>query len=808
MIETRHYANIVGAAAAAPQVHDEPTSGSSGTKRSSKTFVARPESKAELSLSSSSGSTSSKGGEHDDVDVDLGKSNHLPPYSYGFFKNSPASSVRSEGGDDCRSTTSRGEESSGGHSRTSTPLPPPTSRQFLSAQNTDESSRVLLVKPVRREDDVAAAVLIKKSCSNVDSGKNSHPKQKRSMFVKSQRDNDDLQRCVNDKEPYADHEPIHEHTTTSSYFDPNARDTSEKFTKLFSSPIDWIGSRFNLSDNPTAQKIINPTKLGEISTDRPCSLSPFDACKFPTASDSGNSSGSAGNSAIQAMESFIKNSFAPGEPTKATTPRRYKSTLVSRFPPMSTEAAGTGSRATYYGGNEEDTSRSVIKPPISILSCTAGGSGLYRNKYLSPVYFRDRSDPPEIMTTTTSSSINATRSSEILSPNQLSTSLVHHLESSPADSELDHPRKCDKMEYEEESVNRDISPLEGLSSMSCGKDGTTSTEGVNCEQFECRKSNVEKHSGKYDSEENLNVSVKYFDTEKPCDTNSVMNVESAVKKFESSSAIESLQGLVYGQSLHCEHPIDSFERLANRKRGLEAVDVVDPTVVPLPTSGTFILVNPIVAFVPPGVPGTLSVDHLISIQSESQQQQHQLSSSFSSTSPRDRDSSRHDHRPSSHSPATATDITPPQHGEEKDHGGKHLHGLERHSRLRRHPSTPSLSPTRGADNRENDYDRVCVYRCRACRRKFSSKGSYRYHLSRCHTLTSTSEKDGRVHACSGGGGSGGGAGGAISDAVKKNKNNASSAYYCVPLDACGVGSGQFAKYYKMAASELGTTEAN
>jgi len=34
-----------------------------------------------------------------------------------------------------------------------------------------------------------------------------------------------------------------------------------------------------------------------------------------------------------------------------------------------------------------------------------------------------------------------------------------------------------------------------------------------------------------------------------------------------------------------------------------------------------------------------------------------------------------------------------------------------------------------------------VYRCRACRRKFSSKGSYRYHLSRCHVLaTSASPK--------------------------------------------------------------------
>jgi len=31
-----------------------------------------------------------------------------------------------------------------------------------------------------------------------------------------------------------------------------------------------------------------------------------------------------------------------------------------------------------------------------------------------------------------------------------------------------------------------------------------------------------------------------------------------------------------------------------------------------------------------------------------------------------------------------------------------------------------------------------IYRCRACRRKFSSKGSYRYHLSRCHVLASSS----------------------------------------------------------------------
>jgi len=156
------------------------------------------------------------------------------------------------------------------------------------------------------------------------------------------------------------------------------------------------------------------------------------------------------------------------------------------------------------------------------------------------------------------------------------------------------------------------------------------------------------------------------------------------------TALESLQGLVYRQTANSEHPLDSLQRLIYGGSGAEPSHMSVQLAAGQTTAGsetdqfqtgrspvlapqTLILVNPIVTVVSQG-------------------------------------------------------------------GGSEapLHGG---------PSTPKPSATTGGgggsagessgsseDAGEQAVPAPRIYRCRACRRKFSSKGSYRYHLSRCHML--------------------------------------------------------------------------
>ena len=164
------------------------------------------------------------------------------------------------------------------------------------------------------------------------------------------------------------------------------------------------------------------------------------------------------------------------------------------------------------------------------------------------------------------------------------------------------------------------------------------------------------------------------------------------------TALESLQGLVYRQTVSSEHPLDSLQRLIYGGSGTEPSHVSVQLTGSQNTAGgadlnqfqtgrspvlapqTLILVNPIVTVVSQGGEGEVPLP-----------------------------------------------------------GG---------------PSTPKPSATTGGgggsagessgsseDAGEQAVPVPKVYRCRACRRKFSSKGSYRYHLSRCHVLaTSASPK--------------------------------------------------------------------
>ncbi len=153
------------------------------------------------------------------------------------------------------------------------------------------------------------------------------------------------------------------------------------------------------------------------------------------------------------------------------------------------------------------------------------------------------------------------------------------------------------------------------------------------------------------------------------------------KTNNNSSALESLQGLVYGKSFSSEHPLDSLQKLIHntdggsngRPNGSQSVMTGTATFQPgIPS--TVILVNPIVTVVP------------------------------------------------NTSAPPAVQINLPCDSSLNDGG----------------PVSPAGSLKGGGSDKgaASDSDgEPGEYRCQACSRTFASKGSYRYHLSRCHLST-------------------------------------------------------------------------
>lgn len=157
------------------------------------------------------------------------------------------------------------------------------------------------------------------------------------------------------------------------------------------------------------------------------------------------------------------------------------------------------------------------------------------------------------------------------------------------------------------------------------------------------------------------------------------------------TALESLQGLVYRQTLSSEHPLDSLQRLIYGNAGGDSSHVSVQLAGSQNAAGgadldqfqtgrssvlapqTLILVNPIVTVVSQGGGSEVPV------------------------------------------PGGMT--TPKPSAVAAGRGG-----------------SAGESSGSSEDAGEQAVPVPRTYRCRACRRKFSSKGSYRYHLSRCHVL--------------------------------------------------------------------------
>lgn len=154
-------------------------------------------------------------------------------------------------------------------------------------------------------------------------------------------------------------------------------------------------------------------------------------------------------------------------------------------------------------------------------------------------------------------------------------------------------------------------------------------------------------------------------------------------KDKRSSALESLQGLVYGKSLTSEHPLDSLQKLIHtadspgslvKPNGTQSVIAGTATLQPGSMPSTVILVNPIVTVVPStSSPASLHINI-----------------------------STHDSTITTQCSPTSSTTAPSSAGSNKGSGS------------------------------ENEADQLGDFRCQACNRTFASKGSYRYHLSRCH----------------------------------------------------------------------------
>ena len=200
---------------------------------------------------------------------------------------------------------------------------------------------------------------------------------------------------------------------------------------------------------------------------------------------------------------------------------------------------------------------------------------------------------------------------------------------------------------------------------------------------------------------------------KPIHKKYLVSDSSLDNEANNNSALESLQGLVYGKSLTTEHPLDSLQKLIHntdggsngRSNGSQSVMAGTATFQPGMPS-TVILVNPIVTVVPnTSAPPAVQIN-------------------------------------------ISRDTSPP-------------------TTCQTSPSASSLKGA-GSDKGGDSDGEPGEYRCQACSRTFMSKGSYRYHLSRCHL--STVKKYGFKEAFN------------------------MSPYVYLPLDH----SAKFSKYYEMA----------
>ena len=430
-----------------------------------------------------------------------------------------------------------------------------------------------------------------------------------------------------------------------------------------------------------------------------------------------------GSSAIQAMESFIKNSFVSSEASRRSSfVNRMQETPVPPLAPFLGRFAAAELAISHH------------QP------ATKSNALLYQNKYLPPMYVGQ-------------GNIKSSGPSE--TPD---TDMKNQL--------ADVPSKCrgesDSLSLMKALCNgeSDSDPKVLCSDSVLEMMAMAASKHVNNNFLSSIELAPTKHNETFAAIE-TRVATKKRNKTSETDVQK-QNSTSENPRRHGSSALDSLHGLVYGKTLNSEHPLDSLQKLIYGGNGGGITNslsnngnlagstgltsglndgktgslhrgtalIMHESTSGLPP-GMLILVNPIVTV----VPGASGSSPSLNITLPSSQQ--------------------------CHSPMIIPNPS-------KD-------------------DCSSCSPVTAGDA-EAVEDRLHLYRCRACKRKFCSKGSYRYHLSRCHVLTTSASNNKYTAATTT----------ALKDSMKT-----SSPYLCLPLDAAS----KFSKFYQLA-SELSTTEAN
>ena len=169
-------------------------------------------------------------------------------------------------------------------------------------------------------------------------------------------------------------------------------------------------------------------------------------------------------------------------------------------------------------------------------------------------------------------------------------------------------------------------------------------------------------------DKNENLETKYLSLE----TNAESKCETSTKSSSKSSALDNLSSFVYGQTLTSEHPLDSLQRLITKSD-------IPALMSGGGAAGRFKFLPPHLQFHPPGLDLTSPLN--LSVRS-----------------------------PKAGADSDDDDARSPKSRQDED-------------------SFSDYEATNSPSNSDSD---PAEYRCAACSRRFASKGSYRYHLSRCH----------------------------------------------------------------------------
>ena len=396
----------------------------------------------------------------------------------------------------------------------------------------------------------------------------------------------------------------------------------------------------------------SPAQKDKLSKDTP----------LPPHSDNNSSD----SSALRAMESFIEKSFTPGG-------KRDKGNLFG----FGSIANSRGFTMPHLNGHAESLKPSGSEGNSSVTS------HLY-SKYLPPLYLMNVENKKEEHM---SEKLKSETSQKTLQDSKVTLKSHVSLQEKHSDDHADDHRE-----------NQNQSPLH--------RSPDITTENNNKPEMKCcidtppkkgRQQSAERNADEVNDRKSLTPSPdtfteKYLNISEEEGSGEQAKVQKVAKVISQSnnnaSALESLQGLVYGKSFDMEHPLDSLQKLIHT-----ADNKAIPEQKPNGTVDISTLKNS-----PTSMKGLFSSNSLIP-------------NPFLAAFPTCQQSGPNSpcKSESSLSPAPESHSSDRRSLESSDNEGR----------------TPS-------DGELDKSDSQGEFSCEACSRSFASVGAYRYHASRCH----------------------------------------------------------------------------